>query len=91
MSNFLNKDKLCLNITEPLNCLFGFTLYQAYATELQQKNQKKKKKKPGVYTISHLTNIFPSSWLTQRINIQLLLVMLSNTNMDYIAWPIAQI
>lgn len=38
MSNFLNKDKLCLNITELLNCLFGFTLYQAYATELQQKN-----------------------------------------------------
>ena len=50
-----------------------------------------KKKRPGVYTISQLTNIFPSSWLTSRINIQLLLLILSNTKMDYIGWPIAQI
>lgn len=82
MSIFLNKDKLRLNITEPLNCLV--LLYTKLV--LPNYNERIGRKRRGQEsTISHLTNIFPSSWLTPGINIQLLLLILSNTKMDYIA------
>lgn len=50
MSTFLNKDKVWLNITEPLNCLV--LLYTKLMLPNYNKRIGKKKKRPGVYNQS---------------------------------------